>query len=45
MKKFFIKLEEIWITAAFAEEGICEVDLRTDQNSMIRESMCLQKSL
>jgi len=45
MKKFFIKLEEIWITATFAEESIYEAELPTNQGSEIRESMCPQKSM
>ena len=45
MKKFFLKLEEIWITATFAEESIYETGLHVDQNSMPRESMCPQKSM
>jgi len=45
MKKFFLKLEEIWVTATFAEESIYEAELLTDQDSKIHESMCPQKTL
>ena len=43
MKKFFLKLEEIWITSTFAEEGVYETDQLSDQSYLIHESMCRQK--
>jgi len=45
MKKFFQKLEEIWITATFAEESIYESDLLSDRGNIgIYESIFHQKS-
>jgi hypothetical protein len=38
MKKFFLKLEEIWVAAAFAEEGVYETERLSTQRPIIRDS-------
>ena len=37
MKKFFLKLEEIFVAATFAEEGIFETVQPNDSHSVVRE--------
>jgi len=44
MKKFLLKIEEIWITSTFAEEGIYEADRLPDQGYLIHEPACRQES-
>ncbi len=39
MKKIFLKLEEIWITATFAEESIYETHLLTELSPETFESV------